>query len=84
MRNNYKPRPSSYVLAHRALIEEYTRMGNVPLSIEQAERKLKCTPGIRFSEGTTLEDVFKTLSIWRLVFRGKVAGLGERIIPLEG
>ena len=62
----YKPRPSAYSRAHGVLLQACQAAGR-SLSKEEAERCLKVTPGMMFADGVTLDDVFQTLQVWRLI-----------------
>lgn len=62
----HKPRPSSYVVARRAIGEEYLKQGR-PLSHEEVVRKITFTPGVMFAERVTLDNVLETLETWKLL-----------------
>lgn len=62
----HKLRPSAYSRAHSVLLQACRAAGR-PLSKEEAERRLKVTPGMMFADGVTLDDVFQTLQVWRLI-----------------
>lgn len=62
----YKPRASAYSRAHSVLLQACQAAGR-PLSKQEAERRLKVTPGMMFADGVTLDEVFETLQVWRLI-----------------
>ncbi len=83
IRTTYEPRPSAYTRAYLVICDLYKEQNHIPLTEEQVERRIKCTPGLMFAEGVTLDEVYGTLGKWRLLFRGNVHDLGERFIPLD-
>ena len=80
----YKPRVSSYARAHQVIVESYRENGNKPLDYVVIERKIKCTPGLMFADGVSIEDVLETLQVWRLLARIKpVDSAREVYVPLS-
>jgi len=68
---------SSFSLAHLTLLRAQRMQGGY-LSIEQARRRLRVTPGIVFAPGTTLDDVINGLQYFMLIHRN-----GNQIQVLE-
>jgi len=73
---------SPYTIAHRVLYDLYIKNG--PLTREQVQSKLECTPGMFFPSGTTIDNVLDNMVRWELIKRTyKGRKDKERIVPLE-
>lgn len=75
---------SPYAIAYDAICEEFIENKNRPLTKSQVQSRLESTPGLRFSPGTTIDEVLGTLKSWKIIAYIQPFRYKERVVvPLE-